>query len=414
MPKTVVPLTDAKIKRAKSEDKPTKLSDGYGLYLYIDKNQQKFWRFDYSRPFTKKRNTLSFGPYPEVSLAEARQKREDARSLIAQDIDPHEEKKRIIQEHILSEKNTFAGVAAEWFSKQNLAESTIKGQARLLEVINSYIGKKQIDKITPVEVLNICRFYEKQDKLETAKKVKVKCGQIFRYGVATGRCERDVTQDLRGALKAPQVKHLSALTEVFDFAQLLYDIDFYEGTFITKTAIRIAPLVFVRPGELRHAKWSDIDLDLGTWAYTPPKTRSKTGVQHIVPLSKQVVEALIDLQPITRCSEFVFPAITTQLKPMSENTINQALRRMGYTSEQVCGHGFRASARTILEEVLGYPIEIIEQQLAHKVKDMHGRAYNRTKHLDKRRKMMQHWSDYCDEIKNNYSKSREVKSREIM
>lgn len=414
MPKLVVPLTDAKIKKTKSEGKSLKLSDGSGLYLLVDKNQNKFWRFDYSRPYTKKRNTVGFGIYPEVSLADARSKREEARTLLSQNIDPQIEKKRIEHEHVLNEKNTFAAIAEEWESKQNFAESTLRGHKRLLEVINSYIGKKPIDTITPVDVLNICRVYEKEEKLETAKKVKVKCGQIFRYGVAIGKCERDVTQDLRGALKSPQVKHLSALTDTFDFARLLYDLDFYEGTFITNCAIKIAPLVFVRPGELRHAKWEDIDLDTGLWSYTPPKTKRKTGVEHIVPLSTQVVTILSSLKELTNYSEYVFPAVTTKLKPMSENTVNQALRRLGYTAEEACGHGFRASARTILEEVLDYPIEIIEQQLAHKVKDMHGRAYNRTKHLEKRKKMMQHWSNYCDEIKEQYKKSIDLKrSKEV-
>ncbi|HCQ9935560.1 TPA: integrase arm-type DNA-binding domain-containing protein [Acinetobacter baumannii] len=410
MPKTVVPLTDTKIKKAKSENgKSLKLSDGSGLYLLIDKNQNKFWRFDYSRPYTKKRNTIGFGSYPEVSLADARSKRDEARTLLAQNIDPQVERKRVEQEHINSEKNTFGAVAAEWESKQDFAESTIRGHKRLLQVINANIGKKPIDKVTPVEVLNICRIYEKQGKLETAKKVKVKCGQIMRYGVATGRCERDVTQDLRGALKTPKVKHLSALTESNEFAPLLYDIDFYEGTFITQIALKIAPYVFVRPGELRYAKWPDIDLEVDLWRYTPPKTRNKTGVQHLVPIPKQVKELLLKIKELTYDpdgeSEYVFPSMTSKLKPMSENTINQALRRLGYTSEQVCGHGFRASARTILEEVLNYPIEIIEQQLAHKVKDMHGRAYNRTKHLEKRREMMQSWADYCDQIKADYAKT---------
>ncbi|MHA3114315.1 tyrosine-type recombinase/integrase [Acinetobacter sp. ANC 4193] len=401
MPKIVKSLTDSKIKNLKADpNKHQRISDGLGLYLFIHKNGYKYWKFDYSRPFTKKRNTISFGIYPTVSLAEARHRRDEARTLLAQNIDPYSEKIRIENEILNANKNIFLEVAAEWFAKQDFAESTVKGQQRLLEVINQHIGKMPVHEIKPMDVLKVCQLYEKEGKLETAKKVKVKCGQILRYAVSIGLCERDPTQDLRGAIKTPRAKHMAALVEPKDFALLLQDIDHYEGSATTRYALRIAPLVFVRPGELRHAKWQDIDLEKGLWCYTPPKTKLKTGVQHIVPLSTQVIHLLSELSQITRHkSEYVFPAMTSNLKPMSENTINQALRRLGYTSEQVCGHGFRASARTILEEVLDFPIELIEQQLAHQVKDMHGRAYNRTKHLEKRKVMMQQWANYCDGLK---------------
>ncbi|MHA3114620.1 DUF4102 domain-containing protein [Acinetobacter sp. ANC 4635] len=403
MPKIVKSLTDSKIKNLKADpDKHQRISDGLGLYLFIHKNGYKYWKFDYSRPFTKKRNTISFGIYPIVSLAEARHKRDEARTLLAQNIDPYSEKIRIENEILSANKNIFLEIAAEWFAKQDFAASTVKGQQRLLEVINQHIGKMPVHEIKPMDVLKVCQLYEKEGKLETAKKVKVKCGQILRYAVSIGLCERDPTQDLRGALKTPRAKHMAALVEPKDFALLLQDIDHYQGSAITRYALRIAPLVFVRPGELRHAKWQDIDLEKGLWCYTPPKTKLKTGVQHIVPLSTQVIHLLSELSQISRHkSEYVFPATTSNLKPMSENTINQALRRLSYTSEQVCGHGFRASARTILEEVLEFPIELIEQQLAHQVKDMHGRAYNRTKHLEKRKVMMQTWADYCDELKSS-------------
>lgn len=401
MPKIVIPLTDTKIKTTKANpDQIQKLADGNGLFLTISKTGDKTWRFDYSRPYTKKRNSLSFGSYPNVTLAQARIKREEARTLLAQNIDPHIEKKRIENEILNTNKNIFSELAKEWMSKQEFAESTLRGQQSLLEVINQHIGLIPIHEIKPTDILKVCQIYEKQEKLETAKKVKVKCGQILRYAVSIGLCERDVTQDLRGALKTPKVTHMAALVEPKDFAQLLQDIDHYQGSEITRYALRIAPLVFVRPGELRHAQWKDIDLEQGLWSYTPPKTKSKTGVQHIVPLSTQVIHLLAELAQITKArSEYIFPATTSNLKPMSENTINQALRRLGYTSEQACGHGFRASARTILEEVLDFPIELIEQQLAHQVKDMHGRAYNRTKHLEKRKIMMQKWTDYCEQIK---------------
>lgn len=402
MPKIVKNLTDSKIKSLKADsNKHQRISDGLGLYLFIHKNGYKYWRFDYSRPYTQKRNTISFGIYPTTSLAEARIRRDEARSLLSQNIDPHVEKVRIENEILNANKNIFSELSKEWMSKQDFAESTIKGQQSLLEVINQHIGQIPVHEIKPTDILKVCQIYEKQEKLETAKKVKVKCGQILRYAVSIGLCERDVTQDLKGALKTPKVTHMAALVEPKEFALLLQDIDHYEGSAITRYALRIAPLVFARPGELRHAKWQDIDLEKGLWSYTPPKTKSQTGVQHIVPLSTQVIHLLSELSQITRYkSEYVFPATTSNIKPMSENTINQALRRLGYTSEQACGHGFRASARTILEEVLEFPIELIEQQLAHQVKDMHGRAYNRTKHLEKRKIMMQKWADYCEQIKN--------------
>lgn len=399
MAKTVTPLTDSKIKKAKYIDKTVKLSDGGGMYLLINKSNNKFWRFDYYRPYSKKRNTLSFGTYPEVSLADARLRRDEARSLLAKNIDPSESRKLETINQVNSLKNTFTAVSNEWIARQNLSESTIIKSQKYFKVIIDNIGEKPINAITPMDVLNVCRIYEREGKYETAKKIKVKCSQILRYGVATGLCERDVTHDLRGALKTPVVNHMAAITSPKEFALLLDDIDNYDGTIITKTALKIAPLVFVRPGELRHAKWSDIDFDKCIWSYIPPKTKSKTGVELIVPLSKQVIGLLKILQPITCNSEYVFHAITSPLRPMSENTINQALRRLGYEKEQVCGHGFRASARTMLDEVLQFPVEIIEMQLGHQVRDMHGRAYNRTKHLKERKEMMQKWADYCDEIK---------------
>lgn len=402
MARTVTPLNDTKIKKAKSDGKTIRLSDGGGLYLLVDSNGRKLWRFDYYRPYSKKRNTISFGSYPEVSLADARLRRDGARSNLAQNIDPQEERERSIALKSSSLENTFQAVAEEWTTKQNFAESTIKKARSLLDVIYKNIGSMPIDKITPVDVLNVCRIYERQGKLETAKKIKVRCGQVFRYGVATGRCERDVTQDLRGAIKTPVVQHMAAITDPNEFAKLLDAIDHYDGMFTTKIAFKMAPLVFVRPGELRHAKWADIDLDNAVWSYTPQKTKVKTGVELIVPLSTQVLALLREIHPVTsNQSEYVFPAITDNKRPMSDNTINLAFRRLGYGREEVSGHGFRASARTMLEEELEFPVEIIEMQLGHRVRDMHGRAYNRTKHLEKRKAMMQTWSDYCDEIKAN-------------
>lgn len=400
MPKIVTPLTDTQVKRAKSNpDSNQKLFDGGGLYLLIDKSGSKFWRLDYTRPQSKKRNTLAVGVYPAVSLADARLFRDNTKKLLAQGIDPSEQKKKEVIAHQLELKNTFCVLAKEWLSRQDFSEATIKKSEYLLKFAYDDFGNKPVSEITPKDVLDVCRKIETKGNHETAKGVKVKCGQVFRYGVGLGICDRDVTQDLRGVLKPPQVTHRAAIIEPNELGHLLVAIDNYQGKFVTQIALKIAPLVFVRPIELRTAKWSDIDLEAHLWKYTPPKTKKQTGLQHIVPLSNQVMALLLVIKPITEKSEYVFPAVHTNVKPMSENTINQALRRLGYSGDEVCGHGFRATARTILDEVLGYPLDVIEQQLAHTVRDMHGRAYNRTKHLDKRIEMMQRWSDYLDDLK---------------
>lgn len=401
MPKIIKSLTDTTIRKTKNDaQKDIKLADGNGLYLVITKLDQRLWRFDYSRPYTKKRNTISFGAYPTVSLARARELRDEARALLATNIDPMEEKKRVAQAHIDADTHQFENVAAEWLKIQQLAPGTIKRHEMLLKVINADIGRMPIQKLKVQDILRVCRYYEQQEKLETAKKVKVLCGQIMRYAVSLGYCERDLTTDLRGILKTPRPQHMPAITKPEDFAKLLQDIEHYDGNFTTICALKILPLVFVRPGELRTAKWNDIDFDNRLWSYTPPKTKLKTGVEHIVPLSTQVLEILKALYNVHgNKSVYVFPSLVSLLKPMSDNTINKALRRLDYGADEVTAHGFRATARTLLDEVLDYPVEIIEMQLAHQVRDMHGRAYNRTKHLDKRREMMQRWADYCDQLK---------------
>ena len=400
MPKVVVPLNDTQLKRAKiNTENIQKLSDGGGLYLLVDKTDGKFWRMDYTRPHNKKRNTLSFGTYPAISLAEARTMRDEAKKLIAQGIDPSEEKKRVVIEQQYSSKNTFMLIAEEWLSRQDFSPATLKKSKYLLKFAYEELGSRPLSEILPKDVLSVCRKVEAKGNHETAKAIKVKCGQVFRYGVAIGICDRDVTQDLRGALKPPIVTHRAAIIDPDKLGVLLSDIDNYEGRFSTQIALKIAPLVFVRPGELRAAKWNDIDFEARLWKYTPPKTKKQTEIEHIVPLSTQVYDLFMQIRPITKHNEYVFPAVHTNVKPMSDNTINQALRRLGYSGDEVCGHGFRATARTILDETLHYPLDVIEQQLAHTVKDIHGRAYNRTKHLDKRTEMMQAWANYLDGLK---------------
>ena len=386
-------LTDTLVKSTKPKDAPYKLSDGGGLYLLVKPNGGKYWHLAYR--YNEKQKLLSLGVYPEVSLKDARKKRDAARKLLAQNIDPSEAKKEEKRLSILQAANTFESIAREWLEKQNhLADVTQNKSKWLLDFAITGFGKKAITDITAPDVLAVCQLLEKQEKRETARRIKVKCGQVFRYAIQNGLATYNPTQDLKGALQPVITKHQAAITDPVEVAELLKAIAGYKGQFVTLCALKLAPMVFVRPSELRQARWEDIDLETKEWRYHV----NKTNTAHIVPLSRQAVTILKELHALTGRSPYVFPSIRTNSRPMSENTINPALRRLGYTSEQMCGHGFRAMARTLLEEVLGYPYDIIEQQLAHTVRDPNGRAYNRTKHLEARHKMMQDWSDYLDSL----------------
>ncbi|MDO8414644.1 MAG: integrase arm-type DNA-binding domain-containing protein [Agitococcus sp.] len=386
-------LTNTAISKATAKETPYKLVDGAGMYLLIKPNGGKYWHLAYR--FAGKQKTLALGVFPDVSLADARAKREAARKQLDNHIDPNEAKKEQKRQAILSAENSFKAIALEWMEKQPpKAEITATKNLYFLSMAFTGFGHKPITEVTAPDVLAVCRILENQNKLETAHRIKAKCGQVFRYAIATGRSTYDPTQALRGALKPIEAGHRAAITDPIEVAKLLTAINSYQGQFVTQCALKLAPLVFVRPGELRTALWQEIDLEAKEWRYNV----SKTSTQHIVPLSRQAIAILTDLHQQTGHTIYVFPSVLTIKRPMSDNTINPALRRLGYGKDEMCGHGFRAMARTILEEVLEYPIEIIEQQLAHQVKDMHGRAYNRTKHLAKRHKMMQHWADYLDQL----------------
>ncbi|MHB8915015.1 MAG: tyrosine-type recombinase/integrase [Thiobacillus sp.] len=391
-----MPLTDTAIRNAKPLDKPTKLTDGGGLYLLLKPNGARWWRLDYR--FGSKRKTLSMGVYPDVSLKDARTWRDEARKLLAVDIDPGENRKAIKATKTDQAANSFEVVGREWFAKNS--PGWAKGHAekiirRLERDIFPWLGNRPIMEITAPEVLQSLHRIEARGVLETAHRALQNCGQVFRYAVQTGRAQRDPSADLRGALAPWKPKHYPALTEPPKLAELLRSIDNYQGNLITRSALRLLPLVFVRPGELRQAKWAEIDLDITEWRYTV----TKTNTPHIVPLASQAVEILKTLYGLTGRSEFVFPGLRSHDRPMSENTINAALRYMGFDQQTMTGHGFRAIARTLLDEALGFEPHIIEHQLAHGVKDPLGRAYNRTKHLSERRKMMQQWADYLDKLK---------------
>ena len=394
-----MPLTDTFLKTLKysrDDNKPQREYDTDGLYLEITPKGVKKWLMKYKRPITGKENRLSFGIYPEITLKEARLKRDQARKLLKDGTDPSEAKKEEKRLSVLQAANTFEAIANEWLNKQDhLAQATHKKSTWLLSFAINHFGRKNITDISSLDVLAVCRIFEDQNKRETAKRIKVKCGQVFRYAIATGRATYEPTQALKGALQPVITNHQAAITDPSEVARLMQDIHGYEGHYITIFALKLAPLVFVRPSELRTAKWTDIDLNAKEWRYHVHKTKT----EHIVPLSSQAVKLLADLKAISSHSPYVFPSIRSNQRTMSENTINAALRRLGYTSEQMCGHGFRAMARTILDEVLDYPIEVIEMQLAHAVKDANGRAYNRTKYIKQRHDMMQHWSDYLDGLR---------------
>ncbi len=392
-------LTNTAIQSAKSKDKLYKLTDEKGLYLLVNKTGGKLWRFDYR--FEGKRKTLAMGVYPDVSLADATVKRDDARKLLAQipPVDPSELKKSQKQAMYGKQNNTFEAVAREWAESYftNKSDSHKERTLRRLEIyIFPWLGNKPIADITAPEVLQVIKRPQNQSKLETAHRALQAVSQVMRYAVQNGKALRDVTPDLRGALPSPTVKHMASFTEPQQVAELLRAIEGFQGTFTVECALRLAPLVFTRPSELRRAKWADIDLEAGAWSYRVTKTKT----DHIVPLSTQALEILKQLQPLSGHGEFVFMGGHDPKKPMSEAAINAALKRMGYdTQTQITGHGFRAMARTLLHERLNIDPAIIEHQLAHKVPDALGQAYNRTKFLDQRKVMMQQWANYLDELK---------------
>jgi integrase len=397
-----MPLSDTAIKNAKpNKDKTFKIPDEKGMYLLVRQNGSKYFRFDYR--FEGKRKTIALGVYPDTSLKAARTKRDLAREQIANGIDPAENRKAVKQSKAENAGSSFEVIAREWGAKNvtTWPEKNDRSKRMLERNIFPWLGGKPIADILPRHILECLRRIEDRGTIETAHRTLQLCGQVFRYAVATGRADRDITQDLRGALPPAKGEHFAAITEPKHVAELLRAIDGYQGSLPAICALKLAPLVFVRPGELRAAKWQDFDLDAKEWRYFV----SKTQVQHIVPLSRQALELLGELKTLTGRGVWLFPSErnpgnTQAGRCMSENTLNAALKRLGYGKDEMTAHGFRAMARTILDEVLGFRPDFIEHQLAHAVRDPNGRAYNRTAHLAERKKMMQAWSDYLDRLKN--------------
>jgi len=393
-----MPLTDTSVRNAKAGDKTRKLFDGEGMYLEISPKGSKYWRLKYR--FGDKEKRLALGVYPKVSLKEARKRRTEAKQQLDNGIDPSAARKAQKLLKGQAAANSFDAVAEEWFINRSKGWSEVH-QTKIRWMLKSnlypWLKTRPISEVTPPELLAVLRRIETRGALETAKRTKQVAGQIFRYGVATGRCERDPSQDLKDALATPLKTHLAAVTEPKEVGLLLLALDSYQGSPTVQAALKLAPLTFVRPGELRHAEWSEIEWGLKEWRI--PGRKMKTGMDHIVPLSSQAENALRELEPFTGAGQYIFPSARSLRRPMSNNAVLAAMRRMDIPKDQMSGHGFRAMARTILDEVLGYRTDWIEHQLGHAVKDVHGRAYNRTAHLDGRKEMLQHWADYLDQLR---------------
>ncbi|WP_341678387.1 integrase arm-type DNA-binding domain-containing protein [Niveibacterium sp. SC-1] len=391
-----MPLSDTAIRSAKPTEKARKLADEKGLYLLIQPHGAKLWRQKYR--FDGKERLLAHGAYPEVSLKDARRLRDEARALLARGVDPSENRKA--QKAATSDRaaNSFEAVCREWLeSRRSTVEPAqhLKTLAHMEKNVFPWLGGKAIADISAADVLAVLRRIDARGARFTAHRVRSEISRAFRYAVATGRAERDPCPDLRGAIPPAKTEHMPAITTPKEVADLLRAIDAFRGTFVVRCALLLAPLLFVRPGELRKAEWSDFELDKGEWRYLVTKTKT----DHLVPLASQAVAILRELHALTGARRYVFPGRDPQ-KTMSDAAVNAALRRMGYdTKTEITGHGFRAMARTILHEELHIKPEVIEHQLAHKVPDALGAAYNRTKFLKERRAMMQTWADYLDALK---------------
>ena len=395
-------LTDVRIRNTKPREKPYKLSDGQGLFLLISPNGKKWWRVKYR--LGGKEKSLSLGDYPSMSLAEAREQCDDARKKIKNGTDPSAERqaRKVAQtEQLEHDANTFEVVARQWhrkFLNTWVPSHAATILARLQSDVFPYIGNRPVSDVNAPELLTVLRRIEDRGALETAHRVKVTCGHVFRYAIADGRrTEHNPVPDLKDSLPPVKKQHLASITDPKEVAGLMRAIDGYSGSFVTRCALQFAPLVFVRPGELRQAEWTEVDFGVSEWNIPAPRMKMKQA--HLVPLSQQAMAILRDLHNLTGNGRYVFPGERSYTRPMSENAINAALRRMGYAKDQMTGHGFRAMARTILDEVLHVRVDFIEHQLAHAVKDPNGRAYNRTSHLPERRHMMQQWADYLDQLR---------------
>jgi integrase len=386
-------LTDAKVRNARPRERPFKVSDERGLHLLVKPSGSRLWRLDYRHG--GKHKTLALGAYPDVSLSLARERRDAARRLLAVGVDPASKRR----EEKAAKAATFRLVAAE-FLEGRRGHWTEAHHARVkarIERFFSVIGDRPVCTIAAPDLLPVLKGLEQAGLRETARRALIDVGQVLRYGIATGRALHDPTIALRGALAPAKTRHHAAITDPQEFGALLRAIGGYRGEPTVRAALRLLPLVFVRPGELRAAEWSEFDLAGATW--TIPGRRMKMRADHLVPLSRQALAILTELRQFTGNGLLVFPGLRERDRPISENTMNAALRRLGFAQDVASSHGFRATARTLLDEQLGERVDLVEHQLGHLVRDPLGRAYNRTSHLPERRRMMQRWSDFCDALR---------------
>lgn len=391
-------LTHIQIVNAKPQKKAYKLADSEALYLVVRPNGSKLWRMNYRHLGRQK--TLYFGAWPDVGLAAARQRRDEARKQIAAGIDPTAEKRAATLARKVAADNIFKTIAEEWVAKserEGRAPVTMDKIRWLLGMAYPMIGNLPVAEVSPQEVLAVLRKLEATGRYESARRMRSVLSRVFRYAIATARADRDVASDLRGALITPKVQHLAAITTPKEAGALLRAIDGYTGHKITAIALRLSPHLFVRPGELRSAEWSEIDLKAAVWSI--PAEKMKMRRPHRVPLSSQVLDILAELQPLTGNGRFLFPSFRSPRQCMSENTVNGSLRRLGYSQEEMTAHGFRAMAATLLNEMGIWNPDAIERQLAHLDTNGVRRAYTRGEYWDERVKMMQHWSDYLDQLR---------------
>ena len=390
-----MPLSDRLLKTLRPAEKAQRLYDARGLYIEVSPAGSKLWRFKYR--FGGKEKRLALGIYPDVTLKDARDRCDDVRRILARGTDPGAAAK--VAKQALTGEGTFEVVARDWHKQQTPTWAPIHAGTvlrRLVMFAFPWIGQKLVGEVTAPELLALLRRIEKRGTIETAHRVRSICGQVFRFAIASGLAQRDPAADLRDALAPVPDRHFASVTEPDQLAPLLQIIDGYHGTDMVRCALQLQALLFVRPGELRHMKWAEVDLEGRQWRFIA----SKNKVPHIVPLSLQAVAQLKELQPITSDGQYVFPSERSRSRAMSNNTINAALRRCGIdTRTELTGHGWRAAARTILEEHLHFRPEIIEQQLAHTVRDPLGRAYNRTTHIEERTRMMQAWANFLDGLR---------------
>lgn len=398
MPRITRALTNTEVSRAKPKDKIYYLQDGNGLRLKILTSGTKTWYFEYIKPYTDKPDSYRIGRYPAISLSEARSVREECMKLLAKNIDPkqHFKNKDDIEKKKLA--NDFKSVFDEWLPTKNYSQGTLDKMQNYIDEVLAVIGNMPVSEITVPDLMQVLRPVEEQEYFTKLQKMRTMISHVMTHAIATGRATDNPALHLKGVFKTGEVTHNPAILDESRIKDLVREIDIYSGHFVTRQALKFLMLMFSRPGEVRHLKWSDIDFDKKVWNYTPNKTKHTTQIEMVTPLSAQALLILEQMKGY-RQSEFVFPSVISTLKPLSTSTFNQALRRMGFDGSEQTSHGFRAMARTLLEEKFRYDYRMIEMQLGHKVRDANGRAYNRVQWLDDRREMMQAWADYLDELK---------------